>query len=142
MIMNIKSILFSSVILLLLLNSCEKKDYENTALTASKLVGQWRCEEHSSIYKSTMDFYTVNITVNESDSSKVLIENFYQLGGFYQVEAHIASMSLNISSQIVDNMKIQGNGTIKSGFDEINWTYTVDDGSGLIDQVTATFTKI
>jgi hypothetical protein len=90
------------------LNSCEKKDFENTAHTASNIVGHWRCEEHLSLYKYTMEFYTVNITVNEFDSSKVSIENFYQLGDYYQVGANITGMSLNIFTQILDNLSTKG----------------------------------
>ena len=116
---------------------------DDSANTAARIEGQWKCDERSSIYnKSTLEIYTVYITIHHADSSKILIDNFYKLGENVQVEAAINRMKLTIPSQTTfDGYIVKGEGTVNKNYDEINWTYTVDDGSGQTDQVTAVYTR-
>jgi hypothetical protein len=119
-----------------------------------RIEGQWTCDETSHIYKSTESetshiykstesIYVVYIDPDPSDTTKVIISNFYNLGFDIYVYAKINSLNLSISQQTTkDGFKIlSGSGGISSNYKEINWSYRVDDGSGEIDNVTATYTK-
>jgi hypothetical protein len=140
--MKFKYLLHCAVFFALLTASCDKIATDDSANTVSRIVGQWKCDEHSSIFKSALDFYTVYIKINPSDSTKVLIENFYQLGGDVQVGASISGLNLSIPQQTVSaGFKIQGQGTINSKYDEISLTYTVESESSETDEVSAVYTK-
>jgi hypothetical protein len=140
--MKFKNFLITSVVSALLLNSCEKIANED-GYTAVQIEGQWKCEENSSVYKSALDFYTVYISLVPGDSSRIRIKNFYQLGNDVTVEATVSGLNLTIPSQTVSSgFTFQGEGTVKSNYNEISWSYTVNDGSGEVDQVTATYSKL
>ena len=108
-----------------------------------KIEGQWRCDETSEYYKSTAEIFSVYIYPHPDDSSKVLIDNFYELGYDVSVVAALSNRSLYINSQTVEGgFTVIGSGTISSNYNVIEWNYSVDDGSGMVDNVTATFTKL
>jgi len=123
-------------------NSCE--ELINNELTSSeiaqKLEGQWQCNEQSSQFKSTDDYYSVYITLSETDSTKVFISNIYQLGNEIEAYAKIDKQTITIPRQIVDGYTINGSGTISSNLREITWQQYVDDGSGIIDEIDAVYT--
>jgi hypothetical protein len=125
------------VLIIFVFYSCEEINNKDESI-ASRLEGQWKCEENSSIFKSALDFYTVIIQIHPIDSNKVLIQNFYLLGNTVDVEATINGMTLTLPYQNTgDGYTVQGSGTIASNFDQINWSYSVDDGSGVPDEVEA-----
>jgi hypothetical protein len=93
------------------------------------------------VYKTLTSKYTVQI-IKDNDSSKVLIDNFYNLGYGKQAEANINNdYSILIPSQEVDGFLISGSGTIDHGLKQINLSYITDDQGGLIDTVTAVYTR-
>jgi len=128
----------------IIIYSCELiDDNPATGDVRERIEGQWKCDENSQIYKSTELVYWVYIDPDPGDTIKVIISNFYNLGFDIYVYAKINSLNLSISQQTTkDGYKIlSGSGNISSNYKEINWSYRVDDGSGEIDNVTATYTK-
>jgi hypothetical protein len=116
--------------------SCE--DDTETDDPRDKITDSWKCQEKSAVFGETT--YTVDITKSSSDSSMVLIDNFYQLGAGIKVKAKLNGLSLTIAKQTIDGNLITGSGSISSGYKTITWSYTVDDGGGK-DNVTATYSK-
>lgn len=109
-----------------------------------KITGTWKCEETSEVFGPTT--YTVSLKNHETDSSKIWIENIYNLStseSKKSVYAILSNMTLSIPTQTVvnDAQIIAGNGTISSNYKTINFTYTANDGSGDLDHVTAVYTK-
>jgi len=108
-----------------------------------RIEGQWSCDETSEIFKSTAEKFSVYISPHPDDSTKVLIDNFYELGYDVSAVATVSGRNLYISTQTVgDGYTILGSGTISANYNEINWNYSVEDGSGETDNVTATYTKL
>jgi len=127
--------------LMTVINSCEIADeLAGVNATVVKLEGEWTCDENSEIYKSTSSVYSVTISPDPNNDNGVIIDNFYGVNA--AVYASVSGMSLVISNQTAEGgYEISGSGIISSGYNEINWTYNVDDGSGVIDHVTAIYTK-
>jgi hypothetical protein len=121
-------LMFSMVIV-----ACQK---ENSG--PESILGKWSCKENSQVFEVTN--YTVDISRSSTDSTKIFIENFYQLGSSYSVTAKINGLNISIPNQTVDGNQISGSGTISSAYDKINWTYSVVAGS-TTDHVTAVYTK-
>jgi len=127
--------------LALVLNSCDvAEDLIGGNATVAKLEGDWTCDEDSEIFKSTTSVYSVAISPDPDNANGVIIDNFYGVGA--PAYASVSGMGLTISNQTIEGgYEVAGSGFISAGFDEINWTYTVDDGSGVVDHVTAVYTK-
>jgi len=107
----------------------------------NKIIDYWSVDESSQIYKSMQSKYTVQI-LKDNDSSKVVIDNFYNLGYGKQAQATINdNYSVIIPSQEVDGFLISGSGTIDHGLNRIDFSYITDDQGGLIDTVTAVYTR-
>ncbi|MBN2522816.1 MAG: hypothetical protein JXB24_06055 [Bacteroidales bacterium] len=125
------------------LSSCEMIDDELTETVAEKLEGRWQCDETATEFKTALDFYTVDIYIHPVDDNQIVIENFYQLGWSVDVVATVNDMTLVIHEQTTTgNFTIKGTGYIASDFNKITWSYFVDDGSGIWDEVSAIYTRI
>lgn len=135
-------ILISSTLILLV--GCEELDQVlDTRSPRDKVEGQWSCNENSSIYdpvKSTMGTYEVYISKHPSDSTKIIIDNFYQLGWNVEVVASINNRTITIGNQTTlhDFTILSGQGDISSNYKKITWTYRVSDGAET-DNVTAEY---
>jgi len=139
----IKQILPVSLLLMVLNQSCEELNDMSNGDVRDKLEGQWQCDETSEYFKSTAEVFSVYISPHPSDSTKILIDNFYELGYTVSAVATVSNRSLYINTQTIgDGFTIIGSGTISSNFNEIEWNYSVEDGSGAVDNVTATYTKL
>ena len=88
-----KRLFIIPILSILLVWSCELVNEDFTGTTAERLEGQWQCDETSSLYKSTLDYYTVYIEIHPIDSNQILIENFYQLGRSVDVIATLSAMT-------------------------------------------------
>lgn len=123
------------------LNSCEVADDilgGNETVTA--IQGDWTVDETSEIFKSTLDVYTVSISPDPDNINGVIIDNFYNVG--ISVKATVSGNSLTIPNQNAeDGYIVYGSGTISGNMQEMNMSYSVDDGSGQEDNCTAVFTK-
>ena len=131
-------------VFLLTLFACQPDDTNSDTPNESvrnKIIDYWSVDESSQIYKSLQSKYTVQI-LKDNDSSKVLIDNFYNLGYGKQAQAIInENYSITISSQDVDGFLISGSGTIDHGLKRIDLSYITDDQGGIIDTVTAVYTR-
>ncbi|MBN2611496.1 MAG: hypothetical protein JXB00_08065 [Bacteroidales bacterium] len=135
------------LIIMIFASSCELiDDLASGEDSVSKLEGQWKCDENSENYKkSTMDeTYEVYISPYPGDSTRVIISNFYHLGDDVEATARLSGQTLTLSNQSLPGgfTILSGSGTISSSFKQITWSYRIDDGSGDIDNATATYTKI
>jgi hypothetical protein len=126
--------------------SCEE-ELTGDVSTAEALEGIWSVNENSDFVGNTS--YQVNIDIYSDDSSSVLISNFYQLS--YESGEVIGDISGNRielrPNQVIDYegvtyTVVSGTGTISDDYQNIDWQYEVDDGSGTIDNVTAVYSKL
>ena len=108
------------------------------------LAGYWTCHETSQIFlKSTKgtSVYQVTFTRDAVNQDKYTIGNFYKLGDGIMVTVIKDGYSLTLVKQSVDGFVFEGSGTINETFDLINMTYTADDGGGVVDHVTAEYSR-
>ena len=103
------------------------------------LEGAWQCKENSQIYG--YQAYDVTISIVKTDSNKIEINNFYNLGYGRKVVGEVDFWDIQILSQTVEGFNFNGDGVISGNKRKIDWSYTVDDGSGIPDHVTATFSR-
>jgi len=128
--------------LLLWTNSCEfAEDLAGT--DAGKLEGVWQCEEESELLKSTSGifYYEVTILQDEDVSNRIIIFNFYQLGPYVSAEATVSGLRINMNTELEGGFTANGTGTLSSNYKRIDWTYSVNDGSDVLDHVSATYTR-
>lgn len=136
---SIRIILFA-VLLPLFLYACEIEPNSPSGDFRDNIVDTWSCKE-TSITSNNTSTYPSDISKHPTDSSKVLIDNFYQIGIGYDAYAILNKYTLTIPLQNIRGFSIKGSGTISANFKSINFSYSVDDGSGQIDQVTALYSK-
>lgn len=124
----------------LLAAECELPD--DLGLTpAQRLEGTWKVDDGE--LKSADNWYYVDIQISSLDSNGILIDNFHTLGEGVSIVAEINGMQLTVPNQTVANdWTIEGSAIISSGYDVLNWTYKVDDGSGIWQNYSATYTKV
>ena len=142
---HINFLKFSGILLVLafLAYSCEDLLGPDTGDDRDKLVDTWKVTEESSPLKSEQGAYWVEIEKHPDKQDMVLIYFFHGLGDDVYAEASLSGSTLTLGSQVLQGgWTIQGSGEIQNRWNEINWTYTADDGSGVIDQVTAVYTRI
>ncbi|MEI7595307.1 MAG: hypothetical protein WCK02_06120 [Bacteroidota bacterium] len=131
-------VLFSSVLV-----SCEP---DTVAPDASQpdtdprevYVGNWLCTENSKL--AGQQTFTVSISLNPSNSTEVLIANFYLFGNDQKARALVAGNNISIPSQSLCNFTISGSGYIDNNKTTINWNYYVKD-SQQNDTCTAVYAK-
>lgn len=139
--MTLQSNLFRKLIpalipVALLLVSCQPDEAE-PADDRDKFVDIWHVTETSSQVGQTN--YDVHINLSTTNTSQVLIENFYNFGMSHKAVATVSGTSLTFASQTLNGGQLQGNGSM-SGNNTINMSYTMNDGSG-IDTCTAVYTR-
>lgn len=117
--------------------SCQKLD-DATDDERDNLVGSWTCNESGQEYGQQN--FLVTISKSTTDTTKILIDNFYGLGTGNKVSLKMNSLNLTIPGQTVDGNQISGSGSVSSNYNTINLSYTVV-GGGTTDHVTAVFTK-
>ena len=105
----------------------------------SALEDNWRVEEESQVFATSN--YIVEIERHPSDSSRVYVDNFYNVDATAGVV--VSNRSLNIPDQVMDGgYRVYGTGTVSRDNESISWQYTIDDGSGELDNVTAVYTRL
>ena len=133
-------------IFLLGMVSCEQE--QTAAGTRDALEGNWVVDENSQFYnKTTSAVYNVYISLSSQDSTGLFIANFYQLGYENEIRATLdgdrirLEQGQEVTLLTSPYMIIEGTGVIASDYQSIDWSYQVDDGSGQIDHVTATYSR-
>jgi hypothetical protein len=140
--MKLKKIYIFIILAGLISTECEDVlNSGNSTSIVQQLEGIWKCDENSTIFKSTKDIYSVYISPSNVDSTEIFIENFYALGNDTEALATVSGNSISLPQQTLPGgYVVRGNGTISSNLKEISWKYYVDDGSGQVDEVNATYT--
>jgi len=131
------------IALLAIFSGCETDDLLGVNPTVRALEGDWTCDEDSELLKkSTLDVYAVYLSPDADNKNGVLIDNFYGLGFGVSAKATVSLTSITLPVQeLLGGFTVSGSGTISNNNSQIEWSYTVDDGSGIIDHVTAVYTK-
>lgn len=138
---SIRIIAFIFAGTILFMSSCELDDFNlDSNDDRDKIVDTWKCEENSSLFGQQTP-YLSDISKSSSDSVTIYINNFYQLGFNEEIFATLTNRSIDIPNQTVDGHVIIGFGTVASNYNSIQFTYTVDDGSGMLDNVNATYRR-
>ena len=124
---------------LIILSSCNTDNDCIEIATRDNYLGIWQCDETQNSQPSAT--FQVEILKHPTDDSRVLIENFNQLGFGVQAEAIINNTTITLDPTIpVDLNTVSGNGFI-CNLKIIEFQYTVDDGAGQLENITATYTK-
>jgi hypothetical protein len=99
-------------------------------------------EAASSAYKSGLEVYWVEIEKHIYDTSKIVIYNFYNVDA--AAEADLSGNTLSLARQTLrGGFTVSGSGQVQgSKANQIIWTYTVDDGSGQEERLTAVYTRL
>ena len=124
----------------LLFGSCKKDDNPGFA-TRDDYIGIWQCDEYD-FNQLLIATFQIEIFAHPNDENKVLIDNFNLLGQGFQAEAEIESTSINIPQQLVSATAIGGSGFITNNLTGLDLQYTVDDGSGQPETISATCIKL
>ena len=134
----IVALVFSAV---LFFTGCDELNSDPEIDPRSRLVDSWMVDESSSYYKSGLEVYRIEIYKHPTDSSKIGIYNFFNVDA--NAEAILSDRRLTLPHQSLDGgFSVSGTGEIQSGWNEIIWSYDVDDGSGVRNDVAATYTRI
>lgn len=127
---------------LFILNGCEDILNENDSYsTIQRLEGQWQCDEDDNPVKSPMYKYQVYITPSSVDSSAIFLSNFHQLGDNIEALGTVSGNTITLPQQtLMGGYKVRGSGSISSDVKKITWNYSIDDGSGQEEKVSAVYT--
>ena len=103
------------------------------------LQGTWRVTETSDDFGQQS--FLAGIEYFPGDSTRILIDNFSNLGLGFEVQANVSGLSITIPAQSVrdsnrNNFYITGSGTATSNLRRINWNYRIDG-----DEYSAVFEK-
>lgn len=115
------------------LSSCTTEDLNFD--DRDDFTGNWICQENSSQLGTSS--YNVTISKSITDSTAILIANFYNLGSGNKAIAIVDGNTFVINPQLVDNLNVAGSGTLTGT--QINLSYTVSAGG--TDNVTAVYSK-
>lgn len=126
-----------SVILSLIVISCQPDDGLDTGDIRDEYVGKWNCAEVSQIYGTSN--YTVSITKGSQDDI-IKVSNLYNIGDQNEVLFTVFDNNITINNQTVDGNTFSGSGTSETNYSSFNLNYTAVSG-GDSDNVTSTFTK-
>lgn len=123
--------------------SCEDLLGPDNGGDRDMLVDTWKVTEESNPLKSGQGAYWVEIEKHPDNQNMVLIYFFHGLGNDVYAEASLSGSTLTLGSQVLEGgWTIEGSGEIQNSWNEINWTYTAEDGSSNIDLVTAVYTRM
>lgn len=121
------------VLAMLSLVACEVTDDPDGTDVRDKYVSTWTCTESGGLS------YPVTITLDESNSTQILIANFHYLGAAEKAYAIATTNNITIPSQELCANTISGSGTLDNP-NKITLKYYVNNHS-TIDTVNATYTK-
>jgi hypothetical protein len=133
----LKGILSISCIALLFFASCaEEEEILPDVDPRLKFVGVWNVAE--TLGGTPNPGYQSVVTTDTSNTSRILIANFYNLGPTVLVKAIVAGNSLSLDQAEVSGIPISGGGTYSNNSFVLN--FTANEGDGPM-QVSATYTR-
>ena len=117
--------------------SCEQEIDLDSEQVTNELPGLWLCRETE--FKHA---YELTLVKSRYRSNAIIIYNFYDLGETSQVEARIDGYKITLFEQsFAQDYTVTGTGYVSDDLTEISWRYEVNDGTGLIEQYDAVYTK-
>jgi len=116
--------------------SCNPNDINNLLITRDSYVGTWSVSDQE--VPITKNNYTANVTLDPSNSSQIIINNFHQFGSGYNVSGVVSGKNLTIGTQQVAGTTVYGDGVLNNG--KLTITYFTDDGAD-INKYVAVYTK-
>lgn len=126
------------------LSSCEDILTDLGAdITREMLEDTWKVEETGGSYKSAEEVYYVEISLHPTDSGRILIYNFYNVDA--DAEAVLdGGMDLLLPRQTIEGgYTVSGSGQVQGNkANQIIWTYSVNDGSGVAESITAVYSRL
>lgn len=107
------------LIVFLALGGCEEDIIPDLEDARDAFIGTWTCTDYPG--KSQSSAYTVEITADTYNSSRVLIYNYFQLGYEVAPYAVVAGNTITVPEQLVENgtWQVSGFGQLKGN--EIHW---------------------
>jgi hypothetical protein len=120
------------------LSSCaDEEEPTPTGDDRDKFVGSWTCNETSQ--QNGASTFTIHINKNNSNTTGINIESFYNMGFQNVASATVTGSSFSVPSQPYAGLTISGSGT-STGATSLNMSYIVINGS-VHDTCTASCTK-
>lgn len=131
---------FALLFVMTLLASCAPETAEEVV---ADYTGTWTCNETTSSPAGQSNF-SVRLKKVGTSTTEYKIENFYNLGFNNEAAVSIGATSITISSQTIGSgnaaYAASGSGTVNSAT-KLTMSYNMNDGSGVVDNCSATFTK-
>jgi len=118
---------------LLSLAACETTDINPDEDVRAPYLGTWSCSETSGMT------YNVTVTLDQNNSTQILIGNFHLLGASEKAYAIATTNNLTLPSQVISGFTINGSGNLINN-NLITMKYYVNDNAD-VDTVNATYTK-
>ncbi len=101
-----------------------------------EITREWNAEEDDDGFPLN---FTVQITKDPNDETKILISNFHNLGSSATAYAIVfENNTIELPEQTIGNTVIIGTATIATSFERIDWEYTAEEEN--IVNVTGTYT--
>ena len=108
----------------------------------ARIIDSWKCTESDTYLKSAMAVYWVHIEEDPEDSTKILVYNFFDLDENVAAEVTVSGKNLTLPLQTLEGgFTFNGTGRVSGDADKIDWTYFLDDGSGVEAEITAVYTR-
>jgi hypothetical protein len=142
----VRSFWIATIVLLFALagiTACEDLLTDQPGDPRDKLVDTWKVEETpGAVKKSELEVYWVEISKDPNDSTRIMIDNFYNVQAV--AGAILNGNTLTLPAQTLEGgYDVTGTGQLQGTRpNEIIWTYRVDDGSGLAQNITAVYTRL
>ncbi len=108
-----------------LLQSCTG-DIEDLADPRDAVAKKFRVLETNSLDGSERS-YDDQITKDANDKTVIIFTNFHDEG--LRIKASLAGTIITINKQELNGVEVSGGGSVSSNLKEVNFTYTVDDGT-------------
>lgn len=139
---SVQILLFTTIILLFAVTSCELTDEPVNEDDRERFLGDWNCQEY--LEGQPQISYTVTIKADPTDSSRIILENFAYIG-FNEPPPYgiVDGPYVNVPTQKVcfdQSITIGGSGQSVSK-NEQQWEYTVEIGGDSF-HYTALFRRI
>lgn len=100
-----------------------------------EITREWNAQENDGEFPLN---FTVKITKDTNDDSKILISNFHSLGSFTAYAIVYENNTIELPSQSLGSTIVSGTAVIAPGYERIDWTYTAEEEN--IVTVTGTYT--
>lgn len=136
----VKQGLFFSILLIQLFLGCKKDQNSETAIR-DDFIGIWQCEEFD-VSNQLLSSFQVEIIADPFNQQKIHLDNFNLMGSGFQLEAEIDKGLVIIPQQSLADNSYSGNGAINDNHTGIDMQYVVQDPSGTVENIRASFVKL